>query len=74
VVPVYFGWSDVGDFQSLWNTNKQNSNGNVLSGDVAILNSHNCLVKAHSRLVAVSGVEGLAVIETKDAGLVAPLR
>ena len=73
VVPVDCGWGDVGDFQSLWNTNKQNSNGNVLSGDVAMLNSHNCLVKAGSRLVAVFGVEGLAVIETKDAVLVAPL-
>jgi mannose-1-phosphate guanylyltransferase/mannose-6-phosphate isomerase len=38
-----------------------------------VLNSHNCLVKAENRLVAVLGVEGLAVIETKDAILVSPL-
>ena len=73
VVPVDCGWSDVGDFQALWNTNKKNSNGNVLQGDVTVLNSHNCLVKADSRLVTVLSVEGLAVIETKDAVLVAPL-
>ena len=45
----------------------------VLQGDSVALNSHNCLIKADSRLVAVLGIEGLAVIETKDAVLVAKL-
>jgi mannose-1-phosphate guanylyltransferase/mannose-6-phosphate isomerase len=73
VVPVDCGWSDVGDLQALWKTNKHNSEGNVLQGDAVALNSHNCLVKAQNRLVAILGVEGLAVIETKDAVLVMPL-
>ena len=73
VVPVNCGWNDVGDLQALWKTNKQNSESNVLQGDAVALNSHNCLVRADSRLVAVLGVEGLAVIETKDAVLVVPL-
>ena len=45
----------------------------MLQGDVIALESHNCLVKADNRLVAVLGVEGLAVIETKDSVLVVPL-
>jgi len=73
VVPVSCGWSDVGDLKALWQTNNKNSEGNVLQGDVVALNSHNCLVKASNRLVAILGVEGLSVIETKDAVLVAPL-
>jgi mannose-1-phosphate guanylyltransferase len=73
VVPVNCGWSDVGDLHALWKTNKKNSEGNVLQGDTLALNSQNCLVKASNRLVAILGVEGLAVIETKDAVLVAPL-
>jgi len=73
VVPVSCGWNDVGDLQSLWKTNKQDDEGNVLQGDTVALNSHNCLVKADNRLVALIGVEGLAVIETKNAVLVAPL-
>ena len=73
VVPVNCGWSDVGDLQALWKTNKKNSEGNVLQGDAVALNSHNCLVKTQNRLVTILGVEGLAVIETKDAVLVAPL-
>ena len=73
VVPVNCRWSDVGDLQALWKTNKRDGEGNVLQGDVISLNSQNCLVKADSRLVAILGVEGLAVIETKDAVLVTPL-
>jgi len=73
VVPVDCGWSDVGDFQALWKANKNNGEGNVLTGDAVALNSQNCLVKASNRLVAILGLEGLAVIETKDAVLVAPL-
>jgi mannose-1-phosphate guanylyltransferase len=73
VVPVDCGWSDVGDFQALWRANNHDGEDNVLLGDVLALNSHNCLVKADSRLVAVLGVDGIAVIETKDAVLVVPL-
>ena len=73
VVPVDCGWSDVGDLQALWKTSKCDDEGNVLQGDVISLNNQNCLVKANSRLVAVLGVEGLAVIETKDAVLVTSL-
>jgi mannose-1-phosphate guanylyltransferase len=73
VVPVSFGWSDLGDLQALWKANKKNSEGNVLQGDAVALKSQNCFVKAQNRLVAILGVEGLAVIETKDAVLVAPL-
>ena len=73
VVPLDCGWDDVGDLQALWQTNKRDSDGNSLQGDAVALNSSNCLVKSDNRLVTLLGVEGLAVIETKDAVLVAPL-
>lgn len=73
IVPVDCGWNDIGDFQALWKINKQDHEGNVLQGDVIALDSNNCLLKSESRLVAVLGLEGLAVIDTKDAVLVAPL-
>ena len=73
VVPVNCGWSDVGDLQALWATNKHDGDGNALQGDIIAFNSHNCLVRAESKLVAVVGVDELAVIETKDAVLVVPL-
>lgn len=73
VVPVNCGWSDIGDLNALWQGNKPNDDGNVFQGDAVALNSQNCFVKADNRLVAVLGVEGLAVIETKDVVMVAPL-
>ena len=73
VVQINCGWDDVGDLQALLQTNKRDSDGNSLQGDAVALNSKNCLVKSDNRLVALLGVEGLAVIETKDAVLVAPL-
>ena len=71
VVPLECGWSDVGDFQSLWQVNAKDQRGNVKRGDVVAIDSHNCLLKADSRLLAVLGMEDVAIIETKDAVLVA---
>ena len=73
VVPVACGWSDVGDLQSLWQANAKDECGNVKQGDVVTMDSHNCLLKADSRLLAVLGMEDIAIIETKDAVLVAKL-
>ena len=73
VVPINCGWSDVGDLQALLRINNRDSDGNSLQGDVVTLNSTNCLVKSNNRLVALLGVDGLAVIETKDTVLVTPI-
>jgi len=73
VVPVDCGWSDIGDLKALWKTNQHDGQGNVLKGDTVALDTNNCLISANNRLVAVMGLEGLAVIETKNAVLVAPL-
>ncbi|MAJ23814.1 MAG: mannose-1-phosphate guanylyltransferase/mannose-6-phosphate isomerase [Candidatus Pelagibacter sp.] len=73
VVPVDCGWSDIGDLQALRKANKSDDQGNVIKGDVEVLNSHNCLINSDNRLVAVLGLKDIAVIETKDAVLVASL-
>lgn len=73
VVPVSCGWSDVGDISALKNANEADEQGNVTKGDVALIDSYNCLIRADSKLVATIGVEGLAIVETKDAVLVANL-
>ncbi len=73
VVPVDCGWSDVGDLNALYETNTKDEQGNVCQGDTLVNQSRNCFVKSTSRLIAAQGVEGLAIVETKDAVLVAPL-
>ena len=73
VVPVTCGWSDVGDLNALWQTNDKDADGNVLSGDAVALDSSQCIIKSGHRLVTALGVENLAIVETKDAVLVAKL-
>ena len=68
------GWNDLGAWDAVWQVGKQDSEGNVTSGDTLLTNSKNSLVHASSRLVSAVGVENLVIIETADAVLVADRR
>jgi len=71
MVPGAFGWSDVGSWSELWQVGDKDARGNVLLGDVATQDAKDCYVRADSRHVSLLGVEGLLVVETDDAILVA---
>lgn len=70
VVPLNAGWNDVGSWSSIWDVHPKDAQGNVLSGDVVIHDSHNCLVHGNGKLVSVIGVENIVVVETKDATMI----
>jgi mannose-1-phosphate guanylyltransferase len=72
VVPIDVGWSDVGSWQSVWESSPHDSSDNVLVGDVAVIDVAGSYIHATSRLVAVAGMEDLVVVETEDAVLVLP--
>jgi mannose-1-phosphate guanylyltransferase / mannose-6-phosphate isomerase len=71
MVPLEAGWSDLGAWDAVWNVLPKDNQGNAHLGDVLTTDSRNTLVHASSRLVSLVGVEGLIVIETPDAVLVA---
>ncbi|MSP83571.1 MAG: mannose-1-phosphate guanylyltransferase/mannose-6-phosphate isomerase [Alphaproteobacteria bacterium] len=71
VVPVDLGWSDVGNWQRLWEVSAKDSEANVAQGDVILERASGNLVRAEGRLVALAGVRDLVVVETADAVLVA---
>ena len=71
VVPVEMGWSDVGSWDALWELHDKTADGNVCEGDVLVTDVTNTYIKAENRMVAAVGVEGLVIIETADAVLVA---
>jgi len=71
VVTLDAGWSDIGSWSALWEIDAKDHQGNATKGDVIIHDSYNSLIHAESRLVATIGVENLAIIETKDAVLIA---
>ncbi len=72
VVPLSAGWSDVGSWASLLDVSDRDANGNALMGDVVAVDCADSYVRAESRLVAVAGLDGCIVVETKDAVLVVP--
>jgi mannose-1-phosphate guanylyltransferase/mannose-6-phosphate isomerase len=71
MVPLDAGWNDLGAWEAVWNVLPKDANGNTHRGDVLQTESHNTLVHASSRMVALVGVSDLVVVETSDAVLVA---
>ena len=71
VLPLDAGWSDVGAWTALWDINSKDADGNVVNGDALTIGTRNALVISQSRLVAVVGLDGVVVVETPDAVLVA---
>ncbi|RFP62419.1 mannose-1-phosphate guanylyltransferase/mannose-6-phosphate isomerase [Luteimonas weifangensis] len=70
VLPVEVGWNDVGSWSALWDVAERDAAGNACRGDVIAVDSRDSYAYAR-RLVALVGVEGIVVVETDDAVLVA---
>jgi mannose-1-phosphate guanylyltransferase/mannose-6-phosphate isomerase len=70
MVPLDAGWNDLGAWDAVWQVQPKDAQGNAHVGDVLHIDSHNTLVHASSRLVALVGVIDLVVVETADAVLV----
>ena len=73
VVPLQCGWRDLGSWSSLYDQHEKDSDGNVCVGDVVAQNSHGCYLHSSSRLLATYHLDNIAIVETKDAILAAPL-
>ena len=71
VLPVDFGWNDIGSWESVLEASGADGSGNHFSGDVLPLDVEETLVHAEHRLVGAIGVGRLIVVETADAVLVA---
>ncbi len=70
VVPVDFGWSDVGSWAALpevWDTNQE---GNSIKGNIITLDSHGNIVYNDTGFTALIGVENMIVVKVKDSVLV----
>ena len=67
VLPVDFGWSDLGSWDAVWNASPRDAAGNAGSGSVTFSNSSGSLVFSERAHVAVEGITDLAVIASEDA-------
>lgn len=72
VVPVDMGWSDLGSWEAIYRQRDKDAQGNMVQGDVLALDSRDNLLWSEHGLLATLGIEGLAVVQTRDATLVCP--
>lgn len=71
VIPVDFGWNDIGSWDAIWDESERDEQGNRLQGDVVAVDTTNSYINAGKRLIGTIGVDNLVVVETADAVMVA---
>ncbi len=70
VMPVDFGWSDIGSWASLLDVLPGDAQGNVVVGDALVLDGCHNLLRSEGRLVALLGLDDVIVVDTPDVLLV----
>jgi len=75
VIPGSFGWNDVGSWKAVYELRGKDENGNVIQADNAVLAGAggNLIQSESGKMIALVGVDNLAVVETEDAILVCEL-
>ena len=71
VLPADVGWSDVGQWSTVYRLSPRDADGNSLRGRAVALDSSRLLVRSDDQLVAVIGLDNVVVVATGDAILVA---
>lgn len=71
VLPLDVGWSDLGAWSSVHAEREQDSQGNVIDGDVYTQSTNDSLLISTHKMLATVGISDLVVVETSDAVLVA---
>ncbi|NQV18121.1 MAG: mannose-1-phosphate guanylyltransferase [Armatimonadetes bacterium] len=69
IIPVDYGWNDVGSWKALYDVSQKDENKNVMNCESEIIESRNNYVNS-DKFVALIGVENLIIVDTKDALLI----
>lgn len=75
VIPADFGWNDVGDWNAFYELNEKDETGNAVQTNYSVIedSENNLVLSSSDKMIALAGVDNMAVIETKDAILVCDL-
>ena len=71
VVDGDFGWSDIGSWKAISELYERDEAGNRIRGQGVLVETRDCFVQGEQRLIATVGVQGLVIVDTGDAVLVA---
>lgn len=70
ICDLHSGWSDLGSWNSIWESKELDKNANALSGNVIDSGSKGCLISSDGPVVGTCGLEDIVVVANKDAVLV----
>jgi len=70
MVPVWMGWSDIGNWHALRDARRGDANGNRTRGKVELVDCRDVLVETDGPRVSVIGLEDVAVVVDGDEVLV----
>jgi mannose-1-phosphate guanylyltransferase len=65
-----FGWDDVGSWLAVGRIKENDSDGNVINGNVVAVNTKDCVIEGSEKLIATVGLRDIIVVDTKDATLI----
>ncbi len=70
VIKGFFGWSDVGSWESVYQLSPHDNSGNVVRGDAFTYDVSRSYIYTPQRFSALIGVSDLLVVDTEDALLI----
>jgi mannose-1-phosphate guanylyltransferase len=73
-IPSDFGWSDVGSWNAVYDLLPRDAQSNVLRTPSLLIDAAGMLIDVPGKLVAGIGLQGLVIVETPDALLIADRR
>ncbi len=71
-VVAELGWSDVGDWDAVWQASEKDAAGMVTRGNVHVMGGKDSIVQSDGPLVVGLGLDNMIAIGTRDAILLAP--
>ena len=60
----------VGSWLAVGRIKENDSEGNVVNGNVVTVNTQNCVIEGADKLIATVGLRDMIVVDTKDATLI----
>lgn len=72
VVPSFFGWCDLGTWNSAYDNSEKDYLGNAVYGkNVMIIDASQCMIKApDNKLLVLQGLENFIIVDTNDVLLI----
>ena len=70
VISLDKGWTDIGDWFSLWQSSEKDNDNNCVEGRVHSEDNKSCYMRSENRLLVALGLKNIVVVETDDVVLV----